>query len=182
MEKKTIDRYFTRYKSYKSKGSVLIMSGLSRSKPDYRDLITVACFFARLGYTALVLAPVHYKDPLYHEVFSSLIGTPYYRKCPDLMIDGVFFEYESYERPFKSRKISHMISRGSEQAERIIIDNNKGASDRFIINRIINRLKDKHFKRIIKEVFVYEKGEVRRIFYNKKIAVGSVSSPRSTNP
>ena len=73
-----------------------------------------------------------------------------------------------------------MLKRGAEQAERIIIDNNKGASDRFIVNMIVKRSSDKHFLGSIEEVFVYEKGNLRRLYYKK--AVGSFTSPRSTNP
>ena len=73
-----------------------------------------------------------------------------------------------------------MLKRGAEQARHIIIDNNKGASDRFIVNMIVKRLNDKNFKGEIETVSVYEKGHIRQIF--KKKAVGSFTSPRSTNP
>ena len=61
-----------------------------------------------------------------------------------------------------------MLKRGAEQADRIIIDNNKGASDRFINNMIQARLKDKNFRGAIEEVFVYEKGRVRLLFKKKR--------------
>ena len=96
------------------------------------------------------------------------------------MIDGEFYEYESYERPFKAKKISHMIKRGADQSDRIIIDNNKGATDRYIINMVMMRKSDKFFQKEIRELYVYEKGSVRRLYYKK--AVGSNGSPRSTNP
>lgn len=57
-----------------------------------------------------------------------------------------------------------MLKRGAEQASRIIIDNNKGASDRFIINMIQSRLNDRNYRGEIEEVYVYEKGSVRRLF------------------
>ena len=168
-------------KSFRGKGAVYIMSGVDRTASDYADLLSIGYYFAKRGSTVKILAPTHYKDPLYHKFFGALIGTVYFRKCPDLLIDGEFYEYESYIRPFKSQKISHMIKRGAEQAGRIIIDNNKGASDRFIINMILKRLNDKNMKNEIHELYVYEKGAVRLLFRNKK-AVGSKNSPRSTNP
>ena len=128
--KVTKDKLFTLYKSFSSGGYVLIMSGVDKSNPDYCDLLSISCFFANKGSSVYILAPIHYKDLKYRKVFGALIGTMYYRRCPDLLIDGDYYEYESYERPFKSRKISHMIKRGAEQSNRIIIDNNKGASDR----------------------------------------------------
>lgn len=72
-----------------------------------------------------------------------------------------------------------MVRRGSEQSERIIIDNNKGASDRFIINGVLNRLNDKSFNYKIIELLVYEKGNVRSIYKKSGREHGS---PRSTNP
>ena len=165
---------FSLFKSFTNSGSVWHMAGLDKTRPDYKALITIACAFAKEGHEVRVLAPVHYKDPLYHHVYGALIGTMYYRKCPDLMIDNCFVEYESYKRPFKSRKISHMIKRGSEQSDRIIIDNNKGASYRFIVNMVINRLKDKSFQHNIEELYVYERGSITRLY---KKAVGSVTPP-----
>ena len=144
------------------------MSGLDKSNPDYSDLVSIACHFAKQGKDVKILSPTHYKDPAYHRVFGPLIGTMYFRKCPDLLINGVFYEYESYERPFKAKKVSHMIKRGADQSERIIIDNNKGASDRYILNMIVKRISDKSFRKDIQELYVYEKGSVRRLYKKKK--------------
>ena len=172
---------FILYKRFSEGGSVFLITGLDKTNSDYNDLISIACHFARNGKEVQVLAPIHYKDPRYHKIFGPLIGTEYYRKCPDLLIDGEFYEYESYARPFKSKKISHMIKRGAEQSDRIIIDNNKGASDRFIINMVLKRINDKFFRKKIQELYVYEKGTIRRLFLNKKSG-REPGSPRSTNP
>ena len=56
-----------------------------------------------------------------------------------------------------------MVRRGSEQSERIIIDNNKGVSERLLMDRIQRVLTDRSFKRKILEIFVYEKGTVRKV-------------------
>ena len=48
---------------------------------------------AEQGHEVKVLRAFHYKDPLYREVYGELIGTRYYRKCPDLLVDGEFVEY-----------------------------------------------------------------------------------------
>ena len=155
---------FVPYKSFKKKGLVSIMSGLDKTVSDYVDLVSIACFFAKKGHDVKILTSIHHKDPRYKIVFGGLIGTVYYRKCPDLLIDNEFYEYESFERPFKSSKINHMIKRGAQQASRIIIDNNKGASDRFIVNTVLKRLNDKSFKGDISELYVYEKGELRQLY------------------
>jgi hypothetical protein len=78
----------------------------------------------------------------------------------------MFYEYERFDPPFKKRKIANMISHGAKQSSRIIINNNKGASDRFIIRSIKDRLKDKDFKYDINEIWLYEKGRVRLLFKN----------------
>jgi hypothetical protein len=87
-----------------------------------------------------------------------LIGTKYDRKCPDLIINGKFYEYESYKPPFKIEKISNMLSRGLKQSSCIIINNNKGDIHRNIKKNIHNRITNE--KQDIDEVWVYEKGEV----------------------
>ncbi|MBQ6952695.1 MAG: hypothetical protein IJP81_02160 [Bacteroidales bacterium] len=159
---------FVLYKQYPSGGTIWLMLGLGTSGSDYKDIMAIAKYLAKNGHEVKVLHAIHYKDQLYREVYGELIGTRFYRKCPDLLIDGRFYEYESYDRPFKSRKISHMLKRGAAQSSRIIIDNNRGASDRFIINMIENRLKDKNFRGDIEEVYLYEKGEVRPLFKKKR--------------
>ena len=57
-----------------------------------------------------------------------------------------------------------MIKKGTEQSSRIIINNNKGASDRFILRNIRERMEDKNFKYEINEVWLYEKGKLRLLF------------------
>ena len=57
-----------------------------------------------------------------------------------------------------------MIKRGALQANRIIIDNNKGASDRFILNMILKRVNDIYFLGEIDELLVYEKGNIRKLY------------------
>jgi hypothetical protein len=60
-----------------------------------------------------------------------------------------------------------MIKKGAAQSSRIIINNNKGASDRYIRDNIYKRLKDKNFNYDIDEVWLYEKGKLR-VLYKKQ--------------
>lgn len=133
-----------------------MMTGLDKTSSDYNDLISIACCFARIGKEVKVLAPVHYKDPAYSRVFGALIGTRYERKCPDLLIDGVFFEYESYSRSFTPGKLSDMLTRGSLQSDSIIIDMRDTSIQHHHIKRqIINKLRDPSFKRSITRVWSF---------------------------
>ncbi len=101
-------------------------------------------------------------------MYTSLIGTPYERKCPDLLIDGMFYEYESFVRPWSKKKVGRMLSHGLVQSDRIIIDNSNGCSHRYIVNLIENRLHDRTFHGEINEVYVYEKGKIIKIWGKKK--------------
>jgi hypothetical protein len=154
---------FKLYKSFDSGGRIEIIDGYA-PKSDHNDLVSIARNFAISGKVVQIPTPIHHRDAAYKQVFGTLIGTRYERKCPDLIIDGKFYEYESFSPPFKKRKVSNMISHGAEQAERIIINNNKGCCDRYIMANIHNRLKNKKFTHNIDEVWTYEKGKLRLLF------------------
>jgi hypothetical protein len=159
-------RLFSLYKEFGGGGKIEVMEGYT-PKRDHRDLFSIARYFAKKGDKVQITTDVHFKDEKYAEAFGKLNKTPYERKCPDLIINGKFYEYEGFMKPFKNRKLANMISHGTKQASRIIINNNKGCSDRYILTNIHNRLRDKNFKNNIDEVLVYEKGKVR-LLYKKK--------------
>jgi hypothetical protein len=154
---------FSIYKEYSNGGRIEVMDGYA-GKSDHKDLRTIAGVWAMEGKVVQITTAVHYKDDMYGRVFGALKGTKYKRKCPDLIVGGAFYEYESFAPPFKKRKLANMISHGTKQSSRIIINNNKGSADRYIHRNILERLKDKNFKYDIDEVWLYEKGKVRRIF------------------
>ena len=155
---------FITEKRYESGGKVMIQELVNKKASDYKDIFNICEEFARMGKTAKILPPVHFKSEEYATLFGSLEGTIYYRKCPDFKVGNRFFEYETYEPPFKKRKVSNMISHGAKQSPYIVIDNNKGASDRYIRRMILERLKDKNFRYGIEEVWLYEKGKLRLLF------------------
>lgn len=159
--------HFSFYKQYINGGSVQIMDGTDRKASDYRALQSIGRSFAKSGSTVQITRAVHYKDELYDDVFGGLWGTKYERKCPDLIVDGKYYEYEGYTGQWSKRKLKNMISHGLKQSDRIIINNNKGCSDRYIIQCIKSRILDKSFNYDIKEVWVYEKGKVRRLWVEK---------------
>ena len=142
-------------------GSVQLMDGLDMSKSDSADLIHIAECFARLGCEVVILHPVHFKSLEYATIYGPLIGTKYERKCPDLMIDGHYYEYESYVRPWAKRKLSNMITDGLRQSDRIILDNRNGATIRQIIRSIRARL---NINAQITEVWIYDGDSVIDIF------------------
>jgi len=113
------------------------------------------------GKTVKLNTVVHFKSDEYREIYKSLIGTIYERKCPDLLIDGVFYEFENYTPPFRIRKLSRMLSHGGRQSSRIIINNNKGASDTYLRRYIHSQIRQ---GADFDEVWAYEKGKVRLLF------------------
>ena len=160
---------FVLYKLYPSGGKIWLMLGLDSTRSDYDDILAIAECLAERGHEVKVLRAVHYKDPLYREVFGELIGTRYYRKCPDLLVDGDYYEYESYVRPWTKRKLSNMLTSGLRQSDRIIIDNRQGTSIRQITRAVQSRL---NVKAPIKEVWVFEGIEVLDIYKNTGVPEG----------
>lgn len=153
---------FTIWKAFKGGGIIRIMTGVDKMKPDYKAILTVATLFAKDGHQVKILTSCHFKSQEYRNVFGRLFGTKYERKCPDLLIDDdLFYEYEGFEKPWKKEKVRRMISHGMKQSALMIINNTRGASDRFIRQAIVARL---NVGALIKEVWLYEKGRLRLFF------------------
>ena len=151
---------FKTYKQYENGGKVLVPKIINKKASDYKHLISIANFFAKEGKTVKLNPVVHFKSDEYKQIFGPLICTIYERKCPDLQINGVFYEFESYTPPFNKGKISHMLRDGLKQSSRVIINNTKGAADRYIKRLIYDRINNYD----IDEVWLYEKGNVRLLF------------------
>ena len=153
------------YKKFKDSGKIEIVDGYKK-KQDHKDLVSISRFFAQKGDEVVITTDIHFKDEKYKEVFGGLIETKYERKCPDLIINGNFYEYESFIPPFSKIKIKNMLSKGLQQSENIIINNTNGASDRYILklvkDRVIRQGQD------INEVWLYEKGRIR-LLYKKTV-------------
>ncbi len=150
-------------KTYKNGGELLIHPDVDKKKSDYKDIYTIGNLFAKDGQEVKVTPSVHFKSEAYKEIYGSLIGTRYERKCPDLQVGDKFYEYEGFVKPFKKEKIKAMISHGLKQSSRIIINNSKGAADRFI-NRSIHTRIAQGLR--IDEVWLYEKGKLRLFYKN----------------
>ena len=148
-------------KEYKPTGQIWIVEDLDTSKPDTNDIMHIAECFASMGCIVKIPRPVHFKSEMYRMLFGGLIGTRYEKKCPDLCVDGKYYEYESYVRPWNKRKLSNMLSDGLRQSDRLIIDNRGGASVRQIIRAIKSRL---NVNATINEVWIYDGDSVIDIY------------------
>ena len=126
---------FVLHKQYPSGGKIWLMLGLDTAGSDYKDILAIAKYLAESGHEVKVLHAVHYKDPLYREVFGELIGTRYYRKCPDLLVDGNYVEYESYTTDQPKNAFRNMLHKGLAQSDSVIL-RQCNLSSRYMIQQI----------------------------------------------
>ena len=151
---------FTLYKEYSGGGKIWLMLGLDTSGSDYEDILAVANCLAERGHEVKVLHAVHYKDPLYRKVFGELIGTRYYRKCPDLFVDGCFIEYESYISDNPKNAFRNMLHNGLAQSDSVII-RNCGLTDGYMIRKVLSKFE----KGVpVSSIWIYE-GSLIRLLY-----------------
>ena len=132
---------FVLFKQYPGGGTVWLMLGLETTGSDYKDILAIAEYMAKAGHEVKILHAVHYKDPLYHVVFGELIGTRYYRKCPDLLIDGEFVEYESFSTNQPKNAFRNMLHNGLAQSDRIIVKQ-CNLTDAYIIQQVLGQIRN----------------------------------------
>ena len=132
---------FVPYIEYTNGGSVLIMLGIDTSSSDYDDIVTIAKCLASCGHKVKVLHAIHYKDPLYNRVFGGLTGSRYFRKCPDLIVDGEFVEYESFTTDQHKHAFRNMLHHGLAQSDSIIL-RHCGLSDGYMLRKILSKIQE----------------------------------------
>ena len=143
-------------KQFKSGGVLEEYQSIEHGRSDYKHVKRIGRLFAEAGEHVTMLPRVHSKDPVYDKIYGALRGTKYENKCPDLKIGGAFYEIESYDKPWKKKKVGRMLSHGLDQSDRIIIDNSKGCSHRYLKKVIGTRMRID----TITEVWLYERGKV----------------------
>ena len=102
--------------------------------------------------------------PSYDEIYGSLKGTKFYGKCPDLLIDGRWFEHEGFVTNNQKRAWNNMLKHGSLQAKNLILekpDLNGTWLQRSLFSHISNGLD-------IEELWL-KKEDTLTLFYKKKI-------------
>lgn len=146
-------------------GSVTKHALVNEEDSDYPKLLSVANHFAKEG-KKVVLTPkvTRPKKFEYESIYGSLVGTPYEGKCPDLLIDGKWYEHEGFITKNAKRAFSNMVSHGIKQSSRIIIDK-PDLSDSYMKRVIHQRLKDGHS---IDEIWLREEDSISIFFPFKK--------------
>lgn len=152
--------------NFKNGGKLYVHPDIDKDKADYKDMKRICLQLAKMGHEVRMTPRLHCKSEEYKQIYGSLIGTKYEKKCPDFSVDGVFYEYEGFVKPWNKKKVGHMLSHGLQQSSRVVINNTKGCSDRFIRKAVMARI---HLPgQEVNEVWIYEKGNARLFYKDRK--------------
>ena len=126
------------------KGLIRINRLVNQNDNDYNKLYQIAEYFADKG-SVVELAPKMSRSSNfeYESLYYDLIGTKYEGKCPDLKIDGLWYEHEGFVTDNPKTAFRNMLNHGSKQSSRIII-NRPNLTDAFMKRIIKQRVKDGH--------------------------------------
>ena len=138
---------------------------------DYKQVLAVARFFARLGEDVEIL-PRMQNGPKafdYKEIYADLIGTQYEDKTPDLRCSkngvSVYREVKGYEKGTDGKRaLRNMLNRGLEQSDKIIIQRHPDWTENFVARSIFNKIK-KGVK--VQEVWIMEDNLELTLVYKK---------------
>ena len=128
----------------RKKGLIRINRLVNQNDNDYNKLYQIAEYFADKG-SVVELAPKMSRSSNfeYETLYYDLIGTKYEGKCPDLKIDGLWYEHEGFVTDNPKTAFRNMLNHGLKQSSRIII-NRPNLTDAFMKRIIKQRVKDGH--------------------------------------
>ena len=144
------------------KGTITIPKYVSSSDNDYKKLIQIAEHFALKG-SNVILTPKMKRPPEfeYSKYYKSLIGTKYEGKCPDLNVDGLWYEHEGFVSNNPKNAFRNMIKDGLLQSNRLVIDK-PNLTERFMKRGLYNRINNGED---IEEIWLrYQDGEIKLLF------------------
>ena len=99
----------------------------------------------------------------YSSIYGSLIGTKYADKCPDMLVDDLWYEHEGFITSNAKRAFSNMMNHGLKQSARLVIDR-PNLTERYMrrnVNGRIERGED------IQELWIREADGSLTLFYKK---------------
>ncbi len=150
--------------SYKhGKGEVKISHLVNTEDSDYQKLVQVAEFFAKDGATA-TLTPKMSRPPKfqYECVYKSLVGTKYEGKCPDINVNGEWYEHEGFTSSNPKNAFRNMLNDGLKQSDKLVIDK-PNLTEAYMKRVIRQRIKD---GQDIKEIWL-KTGSEMQLLYKK---------------
>ena len=99
-------------KTYSNGGVIEVYRQVDREASDYKNVFASCEYFAQQG-KRTVITPRFSEtigNPDYHTIYATLKGTPFWGKCTDFCVDGIWYEHEGYDKkknqkhPLKKRK------------------------------------------------------------------------------
>lgn len=161
-------------KEYANGGKVQVHQLVNPHDSDYGKLVSVADFFAQHGADVRLTPKMSRPQKfVYQNIYHSLMGTKYEGKCPDLLIDGKWYEHEGFTSDNPKRAFRNMLTHGLKQSNRIIIDR-PDLTDRYMIRSIYGHIK---IGKDIEEVLVRDtNGNITSLY--KKTDGRPMASPR----
>lgn len=154
---------FKTTKQYTNGGKVQVHQLVNPADSDYEKLIHVADFFAKQGKSAKLTPKMSRPQKfVYQNIYHSLMGTKFEGKCPDLLIDGKWYEHEGFISDNPKRAFRNMLNDGLKQSDRLIIDK-PDLTEAYMKRVIYQRIKD---GQRITEVWLKE-GEKLEVLYKK---------------
>lgn len=154
---------FNVLKEFENGGKILVHQLVNHEDSDYSKLISIAEHFASLG-KEVKLTPKMSRPPkfVYQNIYGSLMGTKYEGKCPDLLIDDVWYEHEGFTTDNPKNAFRNMMRDGLRQSDRLIID--KPELTTAYMKRVIwQRVQEGH---LVNEIWLKD-GGVLTLLYKK---------------
>lgn len=153
---------FNLVREFGNGGKIYIHELVETNRSDYDKLVQIAEHFAREG-KEVRLTPRTRRPPVfnYEDIYGSLTGTKFENKCPDLLIDDLWYEHEGYITADPKNAFRNMMHDGLIQSNRLIIDQ-PGLTDRYMRKSIYKRINEGVD---IKELWISEiNGVIRRLY------------------
>lgn len=142
----------------------MVYNSIDRNTDDFRRILCCTKHFAEQG-KKVVMTPkmdVPYKNPAYNIIYNALRGTPFYGKCPDMLVDKLGYEHEGYITSNHKHAIKNMLKHGLMQSNRIIIDKTS-LTDNYIKARIKGKINE---GKVVEEVWIRDNDKLYLIFKN----------------
>lgn len=149
---------------YYGKRVVEISQFTNINEDDFQEIMETAILFSKFESNVKIMPHITKSSKFeYDSEFGSLKGTPYHGKCPDLLINGNWYEFESFKTSNSKRAFKNMLNRGLKQSDRIIIKKPNNLSDHYMRKNIDFRIKN---GQNITEIWLKESSNLR-CFYKK---------------
>jgi len=149
-------------RTFENGGRLETYAIIDKETDDYKRIEAAAIYFASLGKTVTITPKFDGGKfcPDYDSIYGSLKGTKYYGCCPDMLVDGVFFEHEGFTSRIAKNAFRNMCNHGLKQSDRIVVES-CGLTDRYMLNSIHGQIRSGI---IITEVWIHEQNGYRRLY------------------